>query len=92
MTVRLVVSMNALPGKQQEMIDAYTAFCSEVRQEPGCQQFEVYQNIESPDQFLLMERWTDQEALTAHGERTINQRAAMASLRTVVGDTERYTT
>ena len=91
MAVRLVVSMKALPGKRQEMIEAYTSFCPEVQQEPGCQQFEMYQNIELPDQFVLLERWADQESLTAHGQLTQDRRAAMASLRTVVGEVERYT-
>ena len=91
MALRLVVSMQAVPGKRQEMIEAYTSFCPEVQQEPGCQQFEMYQNIASPDQFVLLERWADQESLTAHGQRTQNRRASMASIRTVVGEAERYT-
>ena len=91
MPLRLVVSMQPVPGKRQEMIEAYTSFCPEVQQEPGCQQFEMYQNIAFPDQFVLLERWADQEALTAHSHLTKDHRAAMAFLRTVVGETERYT-
>ena len=64
-----------------------------MKAEPGkrCEQFEMYQNIASPDQFVLLERWADQESLTAHGQLTQDRRAAMASLRTVVGEAERYT-
>ena len=91
MPLRLVVSMQAVPGKRQEMIEAYTSFCPEVQQEPGCQQFEMYQNIALPDQFVLLERWADQESLTAHSHLTKDHRSAMAFLRNVVGETERYT-
>jgi quinol monooxygenase YgiN len=35
-------------------------------EEPGCEQFEVFQSVVHPDKLALLERWTDQAALDAH--------------------------
>ncbi len=69
MSLRLVVFLEALPGKRDEMLAAYTLRCANVRQEPGCLEFEMYQNIEDPDRFTLLERWVDADALAVHGAR-----------------------
>ena len=50
MAVRLVVSINAAPGKGAELAQAFRGRCAEVMQEPGCQQFEVFQSVVNPDQ------------------------------------------
>jgi len=39
MSVRLVVSINAAPGKGAELAAAFRTRCTEVMQEPGCEQF-----------------------------------------------------
>ena len=66
MAVRLVVSMQAGLEKREELIAAFGALCPSVQQEPGCQQYEVYQSLEAPDRLVLLERWDDPEALTVH--------------------------
>ena len=38
------------------------------RQEPGCERFEVYHSESDPSTFLLIERWSDQDALDRHRE------------------------
>jgi quinol monooxygenase YgiN len=68
MAVRLVVSITAAPGKGGELAQAFRARCAEVMQEPGCEQFEVFQSIVDPDKLALLELWTDQTALDAHAK------------------------
>ena len=92
MALRFVVAIRALPGKREEMIKAYASLCSSVREEPGCQQFETYQNIEAPDRFVVLERWADQESLTTHVQRMQDRGLDLDSVRIRVGEPESYTT
>jgi quinol monooxygenase YgiN len=41
---------------------------AETRHEPGCNFFEIRQNLQDPDKFTLWESWTDKDALAAHFE------------------------
>ena len=91
MAVRVLVQIQALPGKGSELAKARAARHAEVRAEPGCEQFDLYQNTEDPDQLLLVERWTDQASLDAHSERNRNRPQAGADLRVPGGKQEHYT-
>ena len=62
MKVRLVVSINAAPGKGAELALAFRQRCAEVMKEPGCEQFEVFQSVLDPDKLTLLELWSDQAA------------------------------
>jgi len=42
--------------------------CRAVQQEPGCQQFEVFQSALDPDKLVVLELWEDQAALDAHAQ------------------------
>ena len=68
MAVRLVVSITAAPGKGAELAQAFKPRCAECMQEPGCEQFEIFQSAVNPDRLALLERWTDQAALDAHAK------------------------
>ena len=91
MTVRLIVNMEAAAGKREELAAAFASLCPSVQEEPGCEQYELYQSTERPDHFALMERWSDQDALTVHGERLRERGLDMASLRAGPSEVERYT-
>jgi quinol monooxygenase YgiN len=71
MSVRLVVTITAKPGKAPALAEGYRDRSRSVREESGCEQFEVFQSIESPDRFVLVERWKDEATLEAH--RILNQ-------------------
>jgi quinol monooxygenase YgiN len=68
MAIRLIVTISAATGKGSELAQAYRARCAEVMQEPGCEQFEVFQSVVNPDKLALLERWTDQAALDKHAQ------------------------
>ena len=90
MALRLIVNLQALPGKTDDMIMTYNYLCPKVRKEPGCEHFEIFQNVEDPDNFVLLETWANQESLTAHskllGERALN----LDTLRKRTVEPERY--
>ena len=59
MKIRLVVPINAAPGKGAELAQAFRQRCADVAKEPGCEQFEVFQSVLNPDKLALLELWSD---------------------------------
>jgi quinol monooxygenase YgiN len=47
--------------------------CRAVQQEPGCQQFEVFQSALDPDKLVALELWPDQAALDVHAQVNATQ-------------------
>lgn len=87
MALRLIVTISAAPGKGSELAQAYRARCAEVMQEPGCEQFEVFQSVVNPDKLALLERWSDQAALDVHSQANNTRPPLRPELR--AGKTER---
>ena len=69
MSVRLVITMNAQPGKGADLLAEMETRCVEVRKEPGCEQFEVFQSGNNSDKLCLLELWADQAALDVHAQK-----------------------
>ena len=90
MSVRLVVTMSAVPGKGSELAQALRTRCTEVMQEPGCEQFEVFQSVLDPDKLTLLELWTDQAALDVHAEANKTRAPLPPGLRAEGGEREDY--
>ena len=66
MAVRIIVTMDAIPGKRDDLVAAFGAICPEVEQEPGCQQYELHQSFTHPNRLVLLEKWDDEESLKVH--------------------------
>lgn len=79
MAVRLVVNFKAKPGFGSKFTEAFLPIMLEVRQEPGCEQYHLFQATEDPDSLILVERWVDQPSLDAHS-------AAMRARGSITGD------
>ena len=90
MAVRLVVTITAAPGKGTELARAYKARCTEIMQEPGCEQFEVFQSVLNADRLMLLERWVDQAALDAHAKVNQTRPPLPSGLRVGAGEREDY--
>jgi quinol monooxygenase YgiN len=90
MAVRIFVSMDTLPGKGAEFARLRAERHAEVRKEPGCEQYDMFQNTENPDQLLLVERWTDEACLAAHAELNRQRGPVGAELRAGTSRSERY--
>jgi quinol monooxygenase YgiN len=91
MAVRLVITFTAAPGKGAELAHAFAARCAEVAQEPGCEQFEIFRSAVHPDRLVLLELWTDQAALDAHGEMNKTRSPLPRELFAGGGEREDYT-
>ena len=81
MSLRLIITINAAPGKGGEFAHAFKARCEEVMQEPGCEQFEIFQSALNPDKLTLLELWTDQAALDAHSKLNATRAPLPSGLR-----------
>jgi quinol monooxygenase YgiN len=91
MSVRLVVTITAAPGKGGELAQVYRARCAEAMKEPGCEQFEVFQSVANPDRLALLERWADQAALDVHAKLNATLPPLRLELRLGAGEREDYT-
>lgn len=91
MPIRIFVSMSALPGKGSELAKLRAPRAAEVREEPGCEQFDLFQNTEDPDKLLLVERWADEASLADHAERNRQRPQVGGELRAGPSVMERYT-
>lgn len=69
MSIRLIITINAAPGKGNDVSREMNARCFDVRAEPGCEQYELFQSTSDPDKLVLLEQWHDQATLDAHAER-----------------------
>ena len=90
MSIRLVVTITAAPGKGAELAQAYKARCTQIMQEPGCEQFEVFQSVLNPDRLTLLERWSDKAALATHAKVNETRPPLPPGLRIGAGEREDY--
>jgi quinol monooxygenase YgiN len=90
MLVRLVVTITAAPGKGSELARVFRDRCKEVMQEPGCEQFEVFQSVLDPDKLTLLELWKDQAALDVHAKVNATRAPLPEGLRSGSGEREDY--
>lgn len=83
MPVRLVITTYAKPGQGAALAQAMADRCRAVQQEPGCQQFEVFQSALDPDKLVVLELWDDQAALDVHAQVNVARppNPALAALR-----------
>jgi quinol monooxygenase YgiN len=90
MAVRLVVTINAVPGKGAELARAMKARCEESMKDPGCEHFEIFQSALNPDKLALLERWSSQAALDGHAQLNRARPPLPPGLRQGDGEREDY--
>ena len=90
MSVRLIININAAPGKGAAFAAAFKTRCDEVMTEDGCEQFEIFQSALDPDKLVLLELWRDQAALDAHAKLNTTRAPLPADLRGPAGSREDY--
>ena len=90
MSIRLVVTITAAPGKGAELAQAYKTRCEDASKEPGCEQFEIFQSVANPDRLALLERWVDKAALDVHAKLNSTRPPLRPELRVGNGEREDY--
>lgn len=90
MTIRLVVTFTAAPGKGSELAKAFKTRAMECMKEPGCEQFDVFHGVGDTDKVVLLERWADPAALDAHARLNSTRPPIPSELRIGNGEREDY--
>ena len=90
MSIRLLVTITAAPGKGAELAQIYRARCANVMQEPGCEQYEVFHSTLNPDKLVLLEQWQDEAALDAHAKVHATREPIPDGLRSGASQREYY--
>jgi quinol monooxygenase YgiN len=90
MSVRLVVSIAAAPGKGAQFAEAFKPRCELSRKDPGCLQFDLFRSVSDPDRFALLELWESQAALDNHAKLQAARPPLPEGLRASAGEREDY--
>lgn len=54
-------------SKDQERVrDLLQQFVQPARTEPGCLYYDLYQGVDAPDTFYILDGWIDQAAVDSH--------------------------
>ncbi len=68
MSKRLTIQFKVQPGKSAEFEQIAGAAAARVRAEDaGCEAYAIYKSLDDESEYVLVESWETQEALTAHG-------------------------
>ena len=62
----VVVTIDAVPGKEEDLISALKGNAEHSREEPSCLKWEWSRHVEDPSKFAIYEVYTDREAFLAH--------------------------
>ena len=68
MAIRHVVTIQVAPGRADDFARAFKALRAIVQQQDGCEQYELFQSVDDPENVVLLERWASQELLDRHME------------------------
>lgn len=63
---RLVINSTAKEGMADAYAGAWAPHGVEVRQEPGCLQYELFRSTRNPENLALIELWASKEAFETH--------------------------
>ena len=89
----LNVTYTMKPGKREEFVAQVTGqgILQAIREENGCLSYCYFASVEDPDQLLLVERWTDEQAQAAHmGQPHMKRLAAIKESCALDTKLERY--
>lgn len=66
MSLRVIATLKAVPGKEEELRGVLTALLHPTREEDGCLGYALLQNRDDPTEFRFVEQWADDAAFDAH--------------------------
>ncbi|KAF1030712.1 MAG: putative monooxygenase [Pseudomonas sp.] len=64
----VIATLIAKPGQQDTLEALLRALLEPTRQEAGCEQYELNQDLQRPEAFYMIERWSSDAALAAHDQ------------------------
>lgn len=64
--VVVVATFRVHPGRGEEAVAAFSPTIEATHGEEGCIAYALHRDVNDPDVLILVERWTDREALDSH--------------------------
>lgn len=64
--IAAVTQIHGLPGRDRDLKQHLLSLSAPTRAEPGCVTYDLYQDPDTPHEFLRFEIWTSSGALEAH--------------------------
>ncbi|KAF1011184.1 MAG: putative monooxygenase YcnE [Pseudomonas fluorescens] len=77
----VIATLIAKPGQQDTLEKLLRELLEPTRKEAGWEQYELNQDLQRPEAFYMIERWSDDAALAAH-----DQSAHIQNFRTKAAD------
>lgn len=68
--VDVIAHIHAQPGKEQQLRNVLESFVAPTRLEDGCIRYDLFVDLDHPNQFTFIEEWASREALNKHGQST----------------------
>src|SRR5437016_2319453 len=68
MAIHHVVTIRVAAGRAGDSDGAFKALQAVVRQEEGCERYELFQSLDDPDTLVILESWASQDLLDRHQE------------------------
>jgi quinol monooxygenase YgiN len=65
-SLRVIARFRAQPGKEADLKQVLVGLVEPTRQEPGCIDYALLENLEDPREFTFIEEWHSESALEAH--------------------------
>jgi quinol monooxygenase YgiN len=85
--VNMTIAMNAIPAKQQELMQALDELVSMIRQESGCLQCSLVHKNDDTKMLTVSEKWADREDMLNH-VRSEYFRVLIGAIRVLVQSAE----
>jgi quinol monooxygenase YgiN len=64
--IHITLKIPIRADRREEWLERITRYAKACRDEPGCLSFDVYESIETPNEFSIIEGFESQEAGEAH--------------------------
>ena len=64
--VHVIARFKAKPGKEAALKAGLTALVAPTQKDPGYIAYDLFESVESPGSFVLVEAWESRELLAAH--------------------------
>ncbi|MCL1996120.1 MAG: antibiotic biosynthesis monooxygenase [Defluviitaleaceae bacterium] len=62
----LLVQFEVAQNKHNEVFDVFKNLVKSSQEEEGCIEYDLYQELNDPNKFSLIEKWKDQAAIDFH--------------------------
>ena len=62
----IVLRAEIIPDKREDWLAGIARYTADVRAEPGNISFDCYQNVDTPNQFVIVEAFADSDAGASH--------------------------